>query len=72
MPTETRIDRMWVDNLLTIDTKVRDVSEKTEKLVLLDTQKYGKFKADAKKMQKLIKEYDQLYRRMCTQFSQLR
>ena len=41
---------MWVDNLLTIDTKVRDVSEKTEKLVLLDTQKYAQFKADAKKM----------------------
>lgn len=63
---------MWVDNLLTIDTKLREVSEKTEKLVLLDTQKYGKFKADAKKMQKLIKEYDQLYRRMCTQFSQIK
>lgn len=63
---------MWVDNLLTIDTKLREVSEKTEKLVLLDTQKYGKFKADAKKMQKLIKEYDQLYRRMCTQFSQMK
>lgn len=63
---------MWVDNLLTIDAKLREVSEKTEKLVLLDTQKYGKFKADAKKMQKLIKEYDQLYRRMCTQFSQIK
>jgi hypothetical protein len=72
MATPTRLDSMWVDNLLTIDTKLREVSEKTEKLVLLDTQKYGKFKADAKKMQKLIKEYDQLYRRMCTQFSQMK
>lgn len=72
MATQTRLDSMWVDNLLTIDTKVRDVSEKTEKLVLLDTQKYAQFKADAKKMQKLIREYDAIYRRMCTKFSQIK
>ena len=72
MPTETRLDRMWGDTLLAIDRSVREVSTNTEKLTLLDTQKYGKFKADAKKMQKLIKEYDQLYRRMCTQFSQIK
>lgn len=72
MPTETRLDRMWSDTLLVTDKSVREVIANTEKLVLLDTQKYGKFKADAKKMQKLIKEYDQLYRRMCTQFSQMK
>ena len=72
MATQTRLHSRWVDNLLMIDTKVRDVSEKTEKLVFLDTQKYAQFKADAKKMQKLIREYDAIYRRMCTKFSQMK